>query len=271
MKGIQYDIVIHPEKGGGVKHMSFVSITGKKGFMFEVYKRDALKKVNTKTSSNRLRRLAYMEKPKVIIDCGHGGKDPGYNKGALKEKDINLAIGQNLSSLLKKKGYQVCLTRKGDESLALDERTARIRSCPGAHALVSIHTNSAPHSNKVSGIETFCHKEDLFTVNLNKISPQLIAKADQVDKFLFSHSNQLAHSIHKQVLGHAQKKQTNVVDRKVQHKVSQMLLGSGIPSVLLELGFLTNQKEATLLQNKSYQKLLAQGISKGLDEFFNVM
>jgi N-acetylmuramoyl-L-alanine amidase len=270
MKGIQYDITLRLGKRG-LEYQSFTSITGERGVMFKFHDQEALKKVNTKTAAKKIRRLAYAGKKKVIIDYAHGGIDSGYNKGSLREKDINLAIGKKVTLLLKKKGYEVCLTRHGDESLALDERTALAGKCKGAHALISIHTNSAPNSSTASGIETFCHKEDLFTTRLNKADTKLLAHAEQIDKTILTNSNLLARSIHNQVLGHAKKKKADVVDRKVKHKVAQLLLGSDVPSVLLELGFLTNKKEATLLQDKSYQKVLAQGICKGLDDFFNVM
>lgn len=94
---------------------------------------------------------------------------------------------------------------------------------------------------------------------------------DAIDQTLFEKSNVLAQLVHQNMLDAVRQQNKQVVDRSVKHKVAQLLLGSDLPSILLEVGFLTNEREAALLQNKSYQKNLANGISKGLDEFFNVM
>lgn len=268
-KGIQYDITLRLDKCG-LEYQSFTSITGERGIMFKFHNQEALKKVNVTTEANRIRRLAYGKKPKIVVDYAHGGKDPGYISGNLREKDINFAIGSAVSSLLKKKGYDVCLTRQCDEYLALSDRTKRAQSCYGADALISIHTNAAPQQT-VSGIETFCTQEKLFTTRLQHGGESLVKAAEQVDRIMIARSNQLAQAIHANVLGYAKQKNRSVVDRKIKHKVAQLLIGSEMPSVLLELGFLTNPYEAKLLQDKSYQKLLAQGICRGLDEFFNVM
>lgn len=270
MKGIQYDITLNLNKRA-LEYQSLTSITGERGVMFKLNDQEALKKVNRTTASNKIRRLAMVERPTVVLDFGHGGKDPGFIRGDLREKDVNLAIGQILTSELKKKGYQVCLTRKGDEYLALDQRTASAGKCKGAQALISIHANSAPHSDRASGIETFCHKHSFFKNEFNKGNEQLLAHATQIDQSSIERSNQLAKLIQNQVINHAKTKKADVVDRGVKHNIFQMLLGSDVPSVLLELGFLTNQKEAALLQDSAYQKTLAKGICKGLDDFFNVM
>lgn len=272
IKGLEYRITLLPGKRG-MEYRSYPSVTGKKGFMFIFHDQEALKKVNTQSSLNRILRLAKADKPKkkVVIDYAHGGRDPGFIKGKLKEKDINFSIGQEVTSLLKKKGYEVCLTRSGDESLTLTERVRLANNCKGAAALVSIHSNAAVNSAAVSGIETYCHKGDLFKTHYSKIQANTLDRAQEIDKNIYDGSRVLAKAIHSQVLGHAKNRNAQVVDRKVKYKVAQLLLGSDVPSVLVELGFLTNKREGKLLQSKSYQKDLAKGICKGLDEFFNVM
>lgn len=163
------------------------------------------------------------------------------------------------------------MTRDGDQYLALDQRTAKVRSCNKPEALISIHTNAA-HRDTISGIETFCHVPELFNSHfVHTVDQDLLQHAQTVDTVLHNKSYQLAQLVHQQVLNSAKKQQPAVVDRKVKHKVTQLALGSEIPSVLVELGFLTHKKERELLQNESYQRDLAQGICKGLDEFFNVL
>lgn len=265
IKGIQCSITLRPEKRA-LEYQSFQSITGEKGVIFNFYNQAALKSIETKSNSNRIRRTAFAEKPKIILDIGHGGRDPGFINEHVKEKQINYEIGQHLSALLKKKGYEVCMTRQGDEYLALDKRTARVNKCKGAHALISIHTNSASKEH-INGIETFCHKSDLFSTQLSYARPHLKEKIDSFDTILHARSNALAAAVHSSVLQHARKQNKEVVDRKVKHKVGQLMLGSEIPSALIELGFLTNKYESQLLQKSEYQKKLAQGIYKGIDQF----
>lgn len=104
IKGIEFSITLAPEKRA-LEYQSFTSITGEKGIVFKFFDQKALKNLNLKTA-NVIRRYAYAKKPKVIVDFGHGGDDPGYIKGDLKEKEINRAVGQELVSLLKKKGIR---------------------------------------------------------------------------------------------------------------------------------------------------------------------
>jgi len=264
-KGIQYSITLDPSKRG-LEYQSFQSITGEKGVMFKFHNQEALEKMNEKTASKRIRRVAFADKAKIILDYGHGGRDPGFQEGKIKEKEVNRAIGQKVAKLLKKKGYDVCLIREADESLALDQRTARARKCGQAAALISIHTNSASRS-AVTGIETFCHTKKLFTTRLCKAKKNLMQQVQTVDAQLLSRSNNLAQSVHNHVLKEAKTKNSKVVDRKIKHKVAQLLLGTELPAILVELGFLTNQKEATLLQSNSYQQALAKGICNGIDDF----
>lgn len=267
IEGLKYELTFVPKKRG-LEFQTFTSITGEQGIMFVFCDNQVLKKVNTVTAENKIRRVASLEKPTIILDFGHGGEDAGFMQGDLKEKDINRAIGLEVEKLLKKKGFKVCLTREGDEHLTLDQRTALARQCKNAHALISIHTNAAANIN-ASGIETFCHKEGMFTTQL-QINQGYQTVGDQN---ISAQSRQLAQIIHKNVLESAKKDNPAIVDRKVKDDgVLQISLGySQAPSVLLELGFLTHAVESKLLQKTSYQRRLAQGIYKGVAEFFNVM
>lgn len=267
IQGLKYELTFIPKKRG-LEFQTFTSITGEQGIMFVFSDNEVLNRVNTVTAENKIRRVASLEKPTIILDFGHGGQDTGFMRGNLKEKDINLAIGLEVQKLLKKKGFKVCLTREGDEHLTLDQRTTLAQQCKNAHALISIHTNAAANSN-ASGIETFCHKEGMFITQLQ--TNQAYQKIG--DQNISAQSRQLAQIIHKNVLECAKKDNPAIVDRKVKDDgVLQISLGySSAPSVLLELGFLTHAVESKLLQEPSYQRCLAQGIYKGVAEFFNVM
>ena len=111
----------------------------------------------------------------------------------------------------------------------------------------------------------------MFTTHYQQANKDTIGILQEIDSVVFEQSMQLAQAVHKNVLETAKIKNTSVVDRKVKHKVAQLLLGSEMPSILVELGFLTNQEEALLLQKSSYQKDLALGICEGVDAFFNMV
>ncbi|MCF7900524.1 N-acetylmuramoyl-L-alanine amidase [Candidatus Babeliales bacterium] len=204
------------------------------------------------------------------MDFGHGGKDAGYSNSTVKEKEINFAVGMQLASLLKEKGHEVCLIRDKDEYIALDQRSQRALACGPADALISLHANSAG-SEKVHGIETFCHRAHLFESHLNHGSFHTMSASEKHNEILYQKSNVLAKSVHEKVLTFARVQKKDLVDRKIQHKVSQVLLGADMPSILIELGFLTNNKEGQMLKSSSYQKTLANGIVNGLDDYFKLM
>jgi N-acetylmuramoyl-L-alanine amidase len=132
-----------------------------------------------------------------------------------------------------------------------------------AAVFVSIHTNAAPNV-KAAGIETFFFDISRYCKAQDKhchLTSALLN--DRCEK-----SRLLAHSIHQSVLAYAKYKQPDVVDRSVKESFLQVLAGSAVPSALVELGFLTNEQEAVLMQDKHYKKLLAAGICDGIAHYF---
>ena len=170
-----------------------------------------------------------------------------------------------MASLLKKKGYEVLLTRKADYFVALDERTS-FANTQGADLFVSLHANSCPKP-EISGIETYYTSSDLFK---SLHASALDASADYVKKIRSNRdrsSSKLAQCIHGATLSLAGGKNITA-DRKVKKSVGQVLLGTQMPAALIEMGFLSNDNETMLLQDSSYQTLLAQGIAAGIDRYY---
>lgn len=159
------------------------------------------------------------------------------------------------------------MTRLHDETLSLSERSAKAQQCDNVQALVTIHTNSAK-SSQIQGIETFCHQPHLFRTMLYKGDHSFKPVIGSVYNDIDVKSYQFARAVHTNILKYAQRENRAVVDRKIKHQVSQLLLNSTAPSILVELGFLTHPQEKVLLQQDSYQMLLAQGIVEGIEEFF---
>ncbi len=205
------------------------------------------------------------KKRMVIIDCGHGGSDCGaIGLYDLHEKMVNLEVGRYVAALLHKEGYDVFLTRDDDVQIALDGRTRIHGGNQQASLLVSIHANAA-RSQYASGIETFFFDADTFCSAKTKQAK--LAKAIMSERC--TKSSVLAHAVHKEMLAHARTYQQDIVDRRVKQGFFQVLVGASVPSILVELGFLTNQAEAARITSKQYKILLARGICKGINVYFD--
>lgn len=199
----------------------------------------------------------------VVIDCGHGGSDAGaIGCFGIKEKDIVLSVGLRVAQLLQKAGMQVLLTRSDDTFVPLDERTSFANN-HNADLFISLHANYAQNVS-AQGIDTFCmhapllHREDQLSdgVCSSVLDAVIKARADE--------SNKLARAVHELVITNVKNKYPTAVDRKVKHEVAQILLGSRMPAVLIELGFVSHEEEVKRLRDYSYQNLLAQSISSGI-------
>ncbi|MRR14550.1 N-acetylmuramoyl-L-alanine amidase, partial [archaeon] len=208
---------------------------------------------------------------------GHGGKDPGaISPNGVKEKEITLEIGRQLLKRLKADGFEVFLTRNRDEFLTLEERTV-IANKKRADLFVSIHVNS--HQNSaVSGIETYflnlttdssaieVAARENATAQKSMSDLQLILN-DLMLNTKINESSKFASSVHTSVISSA----LNIGYEGKNHGVKQapfyVLLGAQMPSILLELGFITNTTDIGLLKRQAYQTTLVDGIAKGINNY----
>lgn len=195
--------------------------------------------------------LARENRPVVVIDAGHGGNDPGkiaVNGGL--EKDINLEIAGRLKWYLEQSGIQVVMTRETDEGLytAADSRKKIAdmnRRCElinesGAVLAVSIHQNSY-HEESVSGGQVFYYADSKKGRKLAEILQE---------RFGY-------------VLGEGNRRQAKA------NESYYLLLHAECPTVIVECGFLSNWREAALLQEEEYQDRLAYTIHMGILEYLN--
>jgi O-acetyl-ADP-ribose deacetylase len=179
------------------------------------------------------------------------------------EKVINFQVGSKVALFLKNAGYEVFLTRDNDSFVALDERTTQANK-KKVDLFLSIHANAgSPHA---SGIETYWLDSKLLK-NCNSIRNDTVQKLVVMKDTL---SSLCAQCVHNAAID-AAKKIYNVNDRKVKTSVAQVLLGTDvmIPAALIEIGFLSNQKETKLLMDKAYQSTIAQGIANGIITYFS--
>ncbi len=174
---------------------------------------------------------------RVVIDAGHGGKDPGTNGGALLEKDITLAVALLVQDLLEDADYEVIMSRTEDEYPELMER-AKLTQEYDAPIFVSIHCNAAENIASANGIETY------------------IAPSDAADADLAAY------------LQDALIDATGANNRGVKESRLVVLTQNPAPACLVELGFMTNPAECTKLGDEDYQQTLAEAITNGIDNYF---
>jgi N-acetylmuramoyl-L-alanine amidase len=213
----------------------------------------------------------------VVLDPGHGGDDPGtLGPRGLREKDITLAVAKNAKQRLEARGFDVQLTRDGDRTLSLEERTAFAEGASG-DVFVSIHVNAAPRP-RVRGIETYYldanHERHALRVAAREsgVDP---AQLDELQRVLAGfkisevggRSALLARSLHREVVGGVREAYGSVDDLGVKRGPFHVLFLSSAPAVLVEIGFLSNPVEASRLRSPLYRDVIAEQIARGLARF----
>jgi len=219
----------------------------------------------------------------IFIDPGHGGKDPGAigrpfadAKKAISEKDVVLAVALNLERLLKKAypDIKIILTRRDDTYISLDDRTKlanKYSSKSDTTLFVSIHANASINKT-ASGFEVWylpqeysrkLIKEEDYLVLDKSVLPLL---NDIVQDSVFSESILLARRILEGLEGSVGKLSKN---RGMKAEEWYVVRTARMPSILIELGFVTNEKEFLNLSESSYLNKLALGIYNGLELFIN--
>ncbi|HOO62783.1 MAG TPA: N-acetylmuramoyl-L-alanine amidase [Synergistaceae bacterium] len=220
--------------------------------------------------------------PLVVIDAGHGGKDPGAVANGLREKDINLAITKYLSEYLQKKGYSVLLTRGDDRYLRLQQRTD-FANQKKADVFVSIHVNALPKGRHAKGIEIYIMAlpSDKDAMELAKFENREIsesngknsAASDARTEMLLhilgdmQQNAKISESMSFAEVLFQQGKTAGLPMRRIAQAPFFVLRGAGMPSVLVESGFLTEKSEAAMLRTPSYQKKLAYALGAGIERF----
>lgn len=239
---------------------TFLSISAQHAVRLHFFNKQLLKKIS---SDGALLRTAS-NKRRIVIDCGHGGKDAGaIGAGQVLEKEVTLSVGLEVAKLLRQQGFEVCMTRDADCDIPLDLRTSYANTVAQAQAFISIHANASANSH-ACGVETYYASPDLFKKNsepVDKHPYQTII--DQHQQQLSGQSLLLAQALHNHVISSLVPQQTTH-NRRVKAAAAQVLIGTQVPASLIEIGFLSNKHEATLLADKRYQQVLAQGICNGV-------
>jgi N-acetylmuramoyl-L-alanine amidase len=212
---------------------------------------------------------------KIIIDPGHGGKDPGAMAFGMKEKDIVLNIAQKLAPVLEKKlNCQVVLTRDKDVFVPLEERTA-IANTQNADLFVSLHINAHP-SAKVHGLETYylnlsTNSEAMrVAARENAISTHQMSDlqnilSDIMKNSKINESSRLAHQVHNSIISQATNKgYKNIKNLGVKQAPFYVLIGAQMPAILIEIAFISNEQDADNLKDSSFVTMVTQEIAEGI-------
>ena len=223
----------------------------------------------------------------IVIDAGHGGKDPGALGSISREKDINLAIALKTGEYIQKniKNVTVIYTRKNDSTVELRDRP-KIANKANADLFISIHTNSSD-SRKVMGAETWImgHAKDQANLEVAMTENSvMLQEEDHLTKYEGfdpkSAESYIAFSLTQKVFQDqstdlASKIQTqfrervNRNDRDVKQAGFWVLYNTKMPSVLVETGFITNPTEEKYLNSKEGQDYLASSIYRACRDYLN--
>lgn len=208
----------------------------------------------------------------IVIDAGHGGKDPGGGTGDLIEKPIVLSLSKKIGAILSAKGYTVLLTRETDRFIPLKERTAFATRHKG-DLFLSIHAN-ASENPQANGIETYYldvkstdKNAEIIAARENANSGYSIQELESLLKGLIvesksKDSRRLAKYVQQELVA-----VTGATDRGVKHARFVVLIGTSVPAILVETGFVTNPTEGRKLTSDAYQQQLAAAIVRGVEKF----
>ena len=222
-----------------------------------------------------------LEPRRILIDPGHGGHDPGTtSRKGLREKDLVLDISKRVAELLRTRAFEVLMTRDSDIFIPLEERTA-IANSKGADIFVSIHIN-ASRSTRPRGTETYflnlstdpdaaevaARENASSTRRLSELN-HLLQKVMNNSKI--TESRELATRIQDAMASTLLPSKNDARNRGVKKAPFYVLLGAQMPAVLVEVAYLSNQKDEALLNDPNYRQKVAESIAYGINSYHNTL
>lgn len=214
---------------------------------------------------------------RIVIDPGHGGHDPGAKGKSIAEAELVLDIALRVEKLLQKApGTEVILTRRSDEFVPLQERTA-IANREGADLFLSIHANASANPS-ARGVETyflnFASNRTAASVAAreNAASGQAMGTLSDVLKAIalnnkLDESRDFATEVQGAIVGRLRKSNRTLKDLGVKQAPFVVLIGAAMPSVLVEISFVTNAPEAKLLRGNAYRQRIAEALASAIGKY----
>lgn len=258
----------------GVKQVNY---NGSSGF-FVTLKKNIFYKISIRKNPYRvvvdLSKSLQNKQYTIVIDPGHGGKDPGAIGNGLKEKDLVLSIGKYLRKELQK-DFNVVMTRDTDEFITLQNRS-KIANGLQANLFISLHINSST-STKMNGMEIFyfSKKSSSYAKKIAEVENNFAEKYGEDTKKIvqivtdISYNNNQEESMKlAETLNNNLSEKTKLKNRQIHGANFAVLRGINCPGMLIEMGFIRNKKDSKKLRNKNNQKIIAKEISKQVIKYF---
>lgn len=226
-------------------------------------------------------------KRRIVLDPGHGGHDPGaVGPNNLYEKDVVLDIALKLKRALEEDPInEVYLTRDSDIYLPLEERTA-IANRRNADLFVSIHANASPR-REAKGVETYmlnwtddeeairvAARENAISIKkMKEMNRQMdiveVIKSDLIRENKRDESIKLANYVQRSLVSNLNTRREQVLNLGVKQALFYVLFGAKMPSVLVEVSFISNPEEERMLSDEAFRLMIARGVAQGIGAYLN--
>ena len=235
-----------------------------------------------KRGDRSLIRALGLKLDRVVIDAGHGGNDVGtHGPSGYVEKDLTLDVAQRLGALIEERmGSEVIYTRSDDTYVGLEERT-RIANQHEADLFLSIHANSSPY-RAAAGVETY-----VLNFTTSKTALELAARENATSdhsihdlhellekialKDKIDESREFAAKLQNSLSVVSKNSTQGAKNRGVKTAPFVVLIGAAMPSVLAEIGFLTNSAEEALLRKPEHRQKIAEALYKGISSYADTL
>jgi N-acetylmuramoyl-L-alanine amidase len=232
----------------------------------------------TADGQRSLARALGLKIGRVVIDAGHGGHDSGtLGYGGIEEKDVVLDVALRLGKLLKDKlGVEVIYTRSDDTFIPLETRTA-IANKAQADLFISIHANSSS-DDSARGVETYylnftsdptaldvAARENAVSQSSVYQLSDLVKKIAMKDKI--DESREFALDVESSLYAGLQRGNAGLKNRGIKKAPFVVLIGANMPSILAEISFVTNPRDADQLRQPDYRERVAESLYKGVAKY----
>ncbi len=217
----------------------------------------------------------------IVIDAGHGGKDPGANAYGIREKDVALAVALKLGEYLERNlGVKVVYTRKDDRFVELEKR-GKIANASGGKLFISIHANAQRRGTDAQGTETYflgMHKSKVARDVMNRENSVVSLESNAAQYSAYNEENLIRQALAQSAYMSKSEKLAAAIEKQFGERVQRnsrgvhqagfyVLWNASMPAVLIELGFLTNRREANFLNSEAGQTYMASAIYRAVREF----
>jgi N-acetylmuramoyl-L-alanine amidase len=233
---------------------------------------------HTSTGGSSLTRALGLKVGRIVIDAGHGGHDQGtQGPHGLVEKELVLDVAQRVGKLVEERmNAEVIYTRSDDTFIPLEGRTA-IANQKKADLFLSIHANSSPYP-RIAGMETFylnfTDSKDALDVAAreNASSQKSIFELQVIIQKITLHekldeSREFAGRVQSSLFALSTRNIPGQKNRGIKKAPFVVLIGASMPSVLAEIGFLSNPREESLLKKSDYRQKLAESLYRGISKY----